>query len=223
MSSNPNDRIRAFRRSLDKTQREIAEQIGIKTSYYSDLENGRRVISKKFALRLKQVFGISESWLIDGKGEMYPKNVPLNVPFESTSSKKTNPYSYYEGLPEKELDFELSIEIEELRRTYEDYTKLTKAIHSINAPSFIKDKFAIPGEVKEAPYFTADFSSYRSILENDFEKDHSHIDDSKKLKVLKIIDLYQADTEHWRSQISRLIDYFYNYIDFFLDRPKLNK
>ncbi len=223
MSTSPKDRIREFRTSLGRTQREIADQIGIKTSYYSDLENGRRVISKKFAQRLKQVFGISDSWIIDGKGEMYPKNVPLNVPQELTSSIRVNQYSYYESLLEKDLDFELSIEIEELRRTYEDYTKLTKAIHSINAPQFIKDKFGVPGQVKEAPFFVEDFGRYRSILENDFEKDHSHIEDSKKLKVLKIIDLYQSDTEHWRGQTSRLIDYFYNYIDFFLDRPELNK
>jgi len=83
------ERLKQLRSHLGLTQRELATAIGVKPSYYSDLENGHRTITGKFLEKMKDKFQISTDWMYTGEGEMiiqnseqnlYPKNVPSIVP-----------------------------------------------------------------------------------------------------------------------------------------------
>lgn len=208
----PGDRLRELRNSWGKTQKEISDAIGIKVSFWSDLENNRRPITNKFVAKLNEHFDFDSEWLLNGSGNMYPKNVPSNVPLDFKSQR----FSLYDGLSEKELDFLLSIEIEGFRDAFEDYKKLTQAVHYWKGPDFILEKFPVPGSVGQ---YSGDFKIYRGQLEKELEEDHAHLKDRRQLKVLKITDLYQSNNKHYRYLLSSLIDYIHRYVDFFNDKP----
>lgn len=209
--NSPGDRLKELRDHLGKTQKEIADTIGVKVSFVSDLENNRRSLTKKFASKLKEHFDFSTDWMLNGYGNMYPKNVPREVPQNAKSQK----FASYNNLSDKELDFELSLEIEGFRDIFEDYKKLTQAIHYLKAPDFMREKFSVPGAIGE---YSGDFKTYRGQLEKEFEQDHAHLKDERQLKVLKIIDLYQVNKQHYQYLLSSLIDYIHRYVDFFSDR-----
>ncbi|MFZ5967341.1 MAG: helix-turn-helix domain-containing protein [Bacillota bacterium] len=48
-----------FRESIDKTQEEMADILGISVSYYSKIEKGERNPSFNFITKFKEKFGVS--------------------------------------------------------------------------------------------------------------------------------------------------------------------
>lgn len=84
-----NQRLKEIRTLLRFTQKDFSFALGVKPSYYSDLENSHRTITGKFIEKLNRLFGVSADWMYTGKGEisttnseffMYPKSVPSDVP-----------------------------------------------------------------------------------------------------------------------------------------------
>ena len=138
-------------------------------------------------------------------------SIPLAVPLMYLSRKDTrlkdNLLRTYLSMSEEELDFKLSLEIEELRDDYNDYRKLVEAMYKLNPPSFLKEKF------KQLP----DFRVYKQEMEEEFDEDHKHLKDKKQYKALKITELYQSYKNHWRMGLSELIDYINRYTDFFFE------
>lgn len=63
-----NDRLYKVRIHFKLSQREFAEKIGITQTFYSALELGKKDISKKTAEKVKNEFGISTKWLLNGEG-----------------------------------------------------------------------------------------------------------------------------------------------------------
>ncbi len=66
-----NKRLKEVRKALKINQRIISNVIGVKQSYYSDVENGRRNLTEKVKHELKEKYGVNEDWLYTGKGEMF--------------------------------------------------------------------------------------------------------------------------------------------------------
>lgn len=66
-----NERIRKLRRSLDLTQKEFGERIGVKGNTIATYELGRNApIDSVLALIVRE-FHVNEEWLRTGKGEMF--------------------------------------------------------------------------------------------------------------------------------------------------------
>ncbi len=69
-------RIKQLRHSLDLTQQEFADRIGIKRNTIANYESGRNEpIDAVFSLICRE-FGVSESWLRTGEGEMFIQEDP---------------------------------------------------------------------------------------------------------------------------------------------------
>ena len=55
----PGDNLRFYRKLVGMTQKELAGRIGSTTQHVSDMERGKRAISKKTAKELAKVFHVS--------------------------------------------------------------------------------------------------------------------------------------------------------------------
>ncbi|MDR1486942.1 MAG: helix-turn-helix domain-containing protein [Deltaproteobacteria bacterium] len=55
----PGMAVRGYRGKMDMTRQELAERLGIKQTRVSELESGKRAISKEMAKRLGKIFDIS--------------------------------------------------------------------------------------------------------------------------------------------------------------------
>ena len=56
----PGDSVRILRENLELTQRQLAEKAGLqKAAYISDIENGRRPISKNLIVKFSEIFNVS--------------------------------------------------------------------------------------------------------------------------------------------------------------------
>lgn len=67
-----NERIRELRRALGLTQAEFGERIGLKGSTVTCYESGVRTPSPAALTAMCREFHVSESWLREGTGEMFP-------------------------------------------------------------------------------------------------------------------------------------------------------
>jgi ribosome-binding protein aMBF1 (putative translation factor) len=60
----PSDYLRHFREAHGLTQKELAEKIGIRVNYMSDMETGQRVISRMNAKKLAGIFKVNAGGFI---------------------------------------------------------------------------------------------------------------------------------------------------------------
>jgi transcriptional regulator with XRE-family HTH domain len=65
------DRIRKLRKSLDLTQKDFAERIGMKSNTIATYEMGRAIPSDPTINNICKEFGVNETWLRTGEGEMF--------------------------------------------------------------------------------------------------------------------------------------------------------
>ena len=66
-----NERVKAIRKAKNLTLEKFGEAIGMGKSSISDIENGRRPLTNQTRLSICRVFGVEESWLRTGEGEMF--------------------------------------------------------------------------------------------------------------------------------------------------------
>lgn len=66
-----NERIKKLRRSLDLTQQEFADRIGVKRNTIANYEIGRNEPIDSVLELIVREFGVSKQWLLDGTGEMF--------------------------------------------------------------------------------------------------------------------------------------------------------
>ncbi len=206
-------KLRQLRLQLDKSQQDMASSLGLSQSYYAAIETGKRPISKKMVETISKTYQISEGYfdesdrnknnsLLRGNGEGVGEGVvPETLKSNTQETRRFKPYFFYNQLTDKDLDFELSLEIEDYKQAFNDYKLLCETLHALNPPDFLLEKFPIP----------KDFNYYRQEAEEEFNEDHSHLKDERQRKILKIVDLYQANTEHERYSISSLIMYMHQY------------
>ena len=66
-----NDRIKLIRVTMKLNQTEFGERIGIKTSSVSEIERGKNTVTQQVRKAICREFGVSETWLRTGEGEMF--------------------------------------------------------------------------------------------------------------------------------------------------------
>ena len=71
-------KLRQFFKDEGLTQEKIADILGVTQPYVNSLLSGKRAFGKNQAQRFEELFGISASWLLTGKGEMVLKRVVQN-------------------------------------------------------------------------------------------------------------------------------------------------
>lgn len=76
-------RIRELRKcsSVNKSQADFASAIGLKPGIIGAYENGTRSVSDRTIADIVRVYGVNESWLRTGEGDMFP------VPCESSGDE----------------------------------------------------------------------------------------------------------------------------------------
>lgn len=65
-----NERIKELRKSLNLTQQEFADRIGIKRNSLANYETGRNVPIDAIVVSICREFDVSEEWLRNGLGSM---------------------------------------------------------------------------------------------------------------------------------------------------------
>ena len=65
------DRLRMLRKSLKINQSDFAIKIGMAQSSYSQIETGENSLTDKNISLISLIYGVSESWLRHGEGEMF--------------------------------------------------------------------------------------------------------------------------------------------------------
>lgn len=78
------ERIRKLRRSLDLTQQEFADKIGMKRNTVANYETGRNDPSASVISLICREFHVNENWLRTGEGgeeNMFIKPSPTNLAF----------------------------------------------------------------------------------------------------------------------------------------------
>lgn len=66
-----NTRIKNLRISLNLTQTEFGNKIGLAPSSLSDIENNKCSVNKRNIVAICSIFNVSENWLVNGKGNMF--------------------------------------------------------------------------------------------------------------------------------------------------------
>lgn len=65
------ERLKKLRKTLDLTQQEFADRIGIKRNTLSTYESGRNIPIDAVIALICREFNVNEHWLRDGTGEMF--------------------------------------------------------------------------------------------------------------------------------------------------------
>lgn len=68
-----NQRIRDLRKALSLSQVKFAEGISISNGYIAALELGKRQVNERMIKLICSAYGVSERWLRNGEGEMFPQ------------------------------------------------------------------------------------------------------------------------------------------------------
>jgi Predicted transcriptional regulators len=68
-----NERVKELRKSLNLTQDEFGEKLGVAKSSISNIEKGRYGVTDQTIKLMIKEFGVSENWLRTGNGEMFPE------------------------------------------------------------------------------------------------------------------------------------------------------
>lgn len=65
------ERMKKLRKTLDLTQQEFADRIGIKRNSYANYETGRNTPIDAIIVSICREFNVNEEWLRNGTGEMF--------------------------------------------------------------------------------------------------------------------------------------------------------
>lgn len=104
-----NDRVKQIRLTLNMSQRDFSNKIGLSQGGYNDLEHSRCNVSKQNIILLCSVFNVNPQWLINGTGDM----------FKNSNQSFNELLSIFERLDKPFQDFILKI-CYELRNTQDE-------------------------------------------------------------------------------------------------------
>jgi len=69
-----NERLRIIRKKFKLSQAEFGKRLGVQNTAISKLENGERNLTDQMILSICREYGIKESWLRNGEGDMFIAN-----------------------------------------------------------------------------------------------------------------------------------------------------
>lgn len=75
-------RLLLFRRAIHKSQKELADQIGITLTEYQSIEDGNTYPEIEFMHNINIEYGLSINWLLCNEGEMFASDCPEQVDSE---------------------------------------------------------------------------------------------------------------------------------------------
>ena len=89
-----NQRIKILRKSLNLTQKEFAKEIYVSTSFQTLIELEKKKVLDRHIKLIISVFGVNETWLRTGEGEMFEKDTTPDYKIAETVDifKKLNPF-----------------------------------------------------------------------------------------------------------------------------------
>jgi transcriptional regulator with XRE-family HTH domain len=99
-----NDRIRQARKTLKLSQAEFAKAIFISNGYIAELECGHKMVNDRIIHLVSLTFGLCESWLKTGKGDMF---------YKSPEEKLKRMISLFNELPPRFQDY-VMVQVETL-------------------------------------------------------------------------------------------------------------
>lgn len=70
--------LKSFFKERGLTQEKVADMLGVSQAYVNALLTGSKQFGKKQVRRFEELFGLSETWLLTGKGEMVIGSVIQN-------------------------------------------------------------------------------------------------------------------------------------------------
>jgi transcriptional regulator with XRE-family HTH domain len=87
-------RIKILRKSLNLTQKEFAQKIYVSTSFQTLIELEQKRILDRHIKLIVSAFGVNETWLRTGAGEMYEKGATPDHKIAETVEvfKQLNPF-----------------------------------------------------------------------------------------------------------------------------------
>ena len=74
MGNNIGERIKELRKIKKLTQTEFGKKLNVKTSTIGGWENGFRNVTDRSITDICRIYGVSELWLKNGRGEMFVKS-----------------------------------------------------------------------------------------------------------------------------------------------------
>lgn len=119
------ERIKKLRKTLDLTQQEFADKIGVKRNTVGQWEIGRNSITDQVVFSICREFDVSEEWLRTGEGEMFER---------MTDQQKLLKYT---GMLLKDKDSAIVNAIQSFIVTYEQLDDTSKATLEKIAQQFI--------------------------------------------------------------------------------------
>lgn len=111
------ERLKLLRKSLDITQQEFANKIGIKRNSYANYETGRNTPIDAIILSICREFNVNEEWLRTGEGEMF-----IQLPEEDEVA------AYVSDLLEDDGENPLYLIIKEIMHTYNEVSPKSQEI-----------------------------------------------------------------------------------------------
>ncbi|MDR0494887.1 MAG: helix-turn-helix domain-containing protein [Treponema sp.] len=89
-----NQRIVLLRHSLKLTQKDFSRKICISTSFQASIEIEQKKVLDRHIKLIVSAFGVNETWLRSGEGEMYEKDVTPDYKITETVEifKQLNPF-----------------------------------------------------------------------------------------------------------------------------------
>lgn len=134
------DRIKSLRKSLDITQQEFADRIGLKRNSVASYEIGKNYPMDTVIKSICREFNVNEEWLRTGEGDMFE---------ELTEHQKVLKYT---GLLLKDKDSNIATAIQTLIVTYEQLDDTSKAALEKIALQYINN---LKGASDPAPSITS--------------------------------------------------------------------
>ena len=107
-----NERLKEARIALNMSQKDFARGICASPSFLASVENNIRIANDRLIRLISMTYGISESWIQDGKGEMF---------YKSPDEKFRRMTSLFNALPPNFQDFVL-LQVEQLLSTTKNTT-----------------------------------------------------------------------------------------------------
>ena len=71
-----NERLRQVRQTLNMSQTDFSRAICVSSGYTAEIENGHRTANDRIIRLIRFTFGVNETWLKTGVGEMF-QSAPL--------------------------------------------------------------------------------------------------------------------------------------------------
>ena len=128
------ERIKYLRKTLDLTQQEFSDRIGVKRGAVANYEVGRNDPTDSVVALICREFGVSEQWLRYGTGEMFPPRTRAQEIAEFAAD-----------LLSDEPESTRSVVISYLMRwDADDWAAVTKILRKHGAPHLPPDKETEP-------------------------------------------------------------------------------